>query len=124
MESHLSVQHLEILFSEGLTNMLCAFDSIFTCGVGSAEKLGVLPSECVVIEDSMVGLGAARAAGMRCIITYTPNTRNAPFPGAERIVSELGDDPAEITVADIMRGGIVQDDRIEFNVTGSAVTFK
>jgi HAD superfamily hydrolase (TIGR01509 family) len=42
----------------------------------AAQKLGVAPGECVVVEDSMIGLQAARDAGMRCIITYTPSTRN------------------------------------------------
>jgi beta-phosphoglucomutase-like phosphatase (HAD superfamily) len=41
----------------------------------AAERLGVAPAECVVVEDSLIGLQAARGAGMRCIITYTPSTR-------------------------------------------------
>ena len=32
-----------------------------------AEKLGVAPNECVVFEDSIAGLQAARAAGMRSV---------------------------------------------------------
>ena len=31
---------------------------------------------CVVVEDSDVGLRAARDAGMRCIITYTEATKD------------------------------------------------
>jgi len=41
----------------------------------AAQKLGLDPSECVVIEDSTIGLQAALGAGMRCIITYTPSTK-------------------------------------------------
>jgi beta-phosphoglucomutase-like phosphatase (HAD superfamily) len=41
----------------------------------AAEKLGVSPGECVVVEDSTIGLEAALGAGMRCIITYTPSTK-------------------------------------------------
>eukprot|EP00879_Flechtneria_rotunda_P018816 GHRR01019750.1.p1 GENE.GHRR01019750.1~~GHRR01019750.1.p1 ORF type:complete len:306 (+),score=95.45 GHRR01019750.1:1476-2393(+) len=41
----------------------------------AAGKLGVDPSECVVVEDSSIGLQAALEAGMRCIITYTPSTK-------------------------------------------------
>ena len=33
----------------------------------TAKQLGVDPSECLVIEDSIYGFEAARAAGMRCI---------------------------------------------------------
>jgi hypothetical protein len=42
----------------------------------AAERMGVLPSECLVVEDSVVGLKAATGAGMRCIITYTRSTRD------------------------------------------------
>ena len=33
----------------------------------AAEKLGVNPSECVVVEDAVNGVQAAHAAGMRCV---------------------------------------------------------
>ncbi len=33
----------------------------------AAEKLGMLPSECIVIEDATLGVRAAKAAGMKCI---------------------------------------------------------
>lgn len=33
----------------------------------AAEKLGIYPSDCLVIEDSKNGIKAAHAAGMRCI---------------------------------------------------------
>lgn len=33
----------------------------------AARKLGVNPPECVVVEDAVSGLQAAKAAGMRCI---------------------------------------------------------
>jgi beta-phosphoglucomutase-like phosphatase (HAD superfamily) len=41
----------------------------------AAQRLGVDPAECVVVEDSTIGLQAALGAGMRCIITYTPSTK-------------------------------------------------
>lgn len=41
----------------------------------AASKLGVEPSECLVVEDSQKGLQDAMAAGMRCVITYTNNTK-------------------------------------------------
>ena len=58
----------------------------------AAERLGVDPARCVVIEDSIVGLKAAKGAGMRCIITYTTSTENEDFYslGCDAKVPELG----------------------------------
>ena len=40
--------------------------------LSAAEKLGVNPAECVVVEDAVNGVQAAQAAGMRCIaVTHT-----------------------------------------------------
>ncbi len=33
----------------------------------AAEKIGVLPNQCVVYEDGILGFQAAQAAGMRCV---------------------------------------------------------
>ena len=35
--------------------------------VKTAGKLGVLPADCIVIEDSFVGIEAAKRAGMKCV---------------------------------------------------------
>jgi HAD superfamily hydrolase (TIGR01509 family) len=37
----------------------------------AAEKLGVMPSKCVVVEDAVNGVQAAKAAGMRCVAVAT-----------------------------------------------------
>ena len=60
--------------------------------VTAAEKLGIDPERCVVIEDSIVGLKAAKGAGMRCIVTYTSSTENEDFYslGCDAKVPELG----------------------------------
>lgn len=57
------------------------------------EKLQVDAENCVVIEDSLIGLQAALAAGMQCIITFTSSTKSQPFHGARQVYPELGDDP-------------------------------
>jgi HAD superfamily hydrolase (TIGR01509 family) len=41
----------------------------------AAERMGVPPSECVVFEDSPLGLEAARRAGMTGVLVRTPNVR-------------------------------------------------
>ncbi|MDP2114774.1 MAG: HAD-IA family hydrolase, partial [Bacteroidota bacterium] len=40
----------------------------------SAEWLGVLPENCVVFEDAIAGVEAARNAGMRCVGIGDPET--------------------------------------------------
>ena len=58
----------------------------------AASRLG-LPSEaCVVVEDSMVGLRAAKAAGMKCVITYTEETAGQDFyaEGADAKLLDFG----------------------------------
>ena len=58
----------------------------------AAERLGIDPSKCVVVEDSTIGLRAAKGAGMRCLITYTSSTEKEDFygEGADAKVPELG----------------------------------
>lgn len=56
-----------------------------------ADLLNVEPNECVVIEDSIAGLKAAMAAGMKCIIcpdafTDLPFTS---FKNADKIIESL-----------------------------------
>lgn len=57
----------------------------------AAETLDLDPSRCVVIEDSHIGLRAAKAAGMRCIVTVSGYTADEDFTGADRVVSDLDD---------------------------------
>ena len=41
----------------------------------TAARLGVAPAECVVFEDSEVGVGSAKAAGMYCIAVRNPRAQ-------------------------------------------------
>ncbi|CAL8465903.1 g5439 [Coccomyxa elongata] len=75
----------------------------------AAQRLGVDPGDCLVVEDSTIGLKAALGAGMRCIITYTSSTKDQDFEGAERIMEGLSDD-ANLGV--LSQGGPVVDDRV------------
>jgi HAD superfamily hydrolase (TIGR01509 family) len=60
----------------------------------AVDSLQLDKTRCVVIEDSHIGLGAARAAGIACLVTKSYYTANEDFSGAAMIVDELGDDPA------------------------------
>lgn len=55
----------------------------------SAEKLGVHPADCLVIEDSQNGTIAAKDAGMRCIGFQNPNSGRQDLSRADRIVPFL-----------------------------------
>lgn len=59
----------------------------------AVDEMGLDKSRCVIVEDSGIGLGAARAAGISCIITKSSYTANEDFTGADMIVEELGEDP-------------------------------
>ena len=58
----------------------------------AAQRLGLSADKCVVVEDSMVGLRAAKAAGMKCVITYTPQTDKEDFyaAGADAKLLDFG----------------------------------
>lgn len=64
----------------------------------AAEKLGVSPEEAVIFEDSLNGLRAAIAAGIRCIVAPGPMTRHLDFTGAWRRVESL----AQVSIAELM----------------------
>jgi HAD superfamily hydrolase (TIGR01509 family) len=59
------------------------------------EKLGVDPSEVLVVEDSRNGLEAADAAGLRCFVTVNGYTEKEDFSEAILVVSSLGDPDGE-----------------------------
>ncbi|MCK5182511.1 MAG: HAD-IA family hydrolase [Dehalococcoidia bacterium] len=56
--------------------------------LSAAKKLQVIPNDCVVIEDSPLGVKAAKNAGMRCLaITNTQPQQN--LQEADKIVDSL-----------------------------------
>jgi HAD superfamily hydrolase (TIGR01509 family) len=60
----------------------------------AARRLGARPGECVVVEDAVPGVEAARRAGMRCIAVTTTNPASA-LAGAQVVVDSLADLPAD-----------------------------
>lgn len=65
------------------------------------ERLGLEPGQAVAIEDSGNGLSAARAAGLRCLVTLSAPAAAEPaaaFAVAAAVVDGLGEEEAPSTV--------------------------
>ncbi len=56
--------------------------------LAAARQLSLKPEQCVVIEDSVAGVSAAKHAGMRCI-AITSTHRRQGLAAADRIVDSL-----------------------------------
>jgi sugar-phosphatase len=58
------------------------------CFLQASALLGVPPADCLALEDSPVGIEAARAAGVPVIAVRTTHT-DAALTGADAIVDDL-----------------------------------
>jgi beta-phosphoglucomutase len=67
----------------------------------AAELLEVDPSACIVFEDALPGVEAARKAGMKCIAVTTTNSADA-FGRFDNIVRII-DDFRELAIDDLCR---------------------
>ena len=57
----------------------------------AAQELNLDPARCVVIEDSRIGMQAAKGAGMRCVVTKSSYTQSENFDVADAVVDCIGD---------------------------------
>ena len=67
----------------------------------AAEKLGVPPNRCVVLEDAVAGVEAAKAGGMKCVAVTFVGHHSADklkAAGADRVVKSF----TEITADDVI----------------------
>ena len=55
----------------------------------AAERLGVAGERCLVIEDSVRGLRAAKAAGLACWVVPSELTRGERFEGADAVLDDF-----------------------------------
>jgi pseudouridine 5'-phosphatase len=55
----------------------------------AAARFGVLPAEMLVLEDSINGLKAAKAAGARCVVVPHDLVAREELVGADAIVADL-----------------------------------
>jgi HAD superfamily hydrolase (TIGR01509 family) len=73
------------------------------------DRLALSARDCIAIEDSSVGLSAARAARLATLITTNDDTRTHRFNGALAVLSDLGEPgaPAETFAGAAPANGIV-----------------
>lgn len=55
----------------------------------AAKKLNVEPSECIVVEDSPIGITAAKLADMKCIAVNSNNLNHSELERADLIISKF-----------------------------------
>eukprot|EP00535_Pseudo-nitzschia_heimii_P001098 CAMPEP_0197173712 /NCGR_PEP_ID=MMETSP1423-20130617/534_1 /TAXON_ID=476441 /ORGANISM="Pseudo-nitzschia heimii, Strain UNC1101" /LENGTH=306 /DNA_ID=CAMNT_0042622561 /DNA_START=9 /DNA_END=929 /DNA_ORIENTATION=+ len=70
----------------------------------AVDTLNLDKSRCLIVEDSGIGWGAARAAGIACVVTKSVYTVGEDFTGADLVVTDLdGTDGASdpVTLATI-----------------------
>lgn len=82
------------------------------------ERSGLLPSECVVVEDSSNGVAAARGAGLHVLATANEYTMREDLGGADAVVTCLGDPPD--APAALLRGGegVVANGKVDLAALG------
>ncbi|MHB8741613.1 MAG: HAD family hydrolase [Sulfuricaulis sp.] len=75
------------------------------------ERLCLSPAQCLAFEDSENGLRAARAAGLRTVITVNDFTRRQDFEGASIVLDQLGepDQPFQVLAGNNVDGAKVLD---------------
>jgi beta-phosphoglucomutase-like phosphatase (HAD superfamily) len=55
----------------------------------AANRLGIDPGRCIVIEDAPAGIAAARSAGMQCIAVSTPYVSSGQLSGANLVIDSV-----------------------------------
>lgn len=56
--------------------------------VKAAASAGVLPNECIVIEDSTNGIKAAKSAGIFCVAYKSEHSKNQDYKLADMLISD------------------------------------
>lgn len=69
--------------------------------IQAIKALGVKPDEAVAFEDSLNGLKAARAAGLKCVIFPNPVTTNLAFEDHSLRLSSMAEKPLEFILKEL-----------------------
>jgi len=90
-------------FSDFFSGIVCGED--VTLGkpdpqifLTAAQRIGLEPHECIVFEDALVGIAAARAGGMK-VVAVTATYKRSELSAADRIVDRLD----ELTFAQLQQ---------------------
>jgi beta-phosphoglucomutase-like phosphatase (HAD superfamily) len=59
--------------------------------LAALQRSGLAPRQCLVIEDSVRGLAAAKAAGLTCWVIPSAQTRGQDFAAADRVLDGIAD---------------------------------
>ena len=94
------MKHIAGIFAGDMVSMKKPDPAIYDL---TSSELKTDPRQCVVIEDSRIGLLAATGAGMHCVITKSFYTQNEDFFEADAVYEELGDPPEEHATLDTLR---------------------
>ncbi len=63
----------------------------------AAEKIGLAPNQCLVIEDAVSGVQAAKSAGAKCLgITSSFSQEQLTYAGADFIASDLANTSMDV----------------------------
>ncbi len=62
----------------------------------TAQKLGVQPGECIVVEDSPRGVEGAKRAGMFVVAVRTDPVPESEIAGADRVINSLDEFPWDV----------------------------
>ena len=73
----------------------------------AAKTLGVAVENCLVVEDSEVGLRAALDANMKAIVTLSTFSRDENFEGAKLVVESLDQLPGDLPVSILLLEKII-----------------
>jgi len=79
----------------------------------AAQRLALMPHDCLVVEDSRNGLLAAHAAGMNCVITRNGYSAAEDFNEADAVFDELGAPPDDVVSLDDLRRIVAKKNRRE-----------
>jgi HAD superfamily hydrolase (TIGR01509 family) len=78
--------YFDCILAHGDAPRLKPFPDLF---LATAARLGVMPAQCLVLEDAQKGIVAAHAAGMRSIAIPNEHTRTNDFTKATLVLASL-----------------------------------